>query len=280
MRDRRRNFKEDALLKSAVDFPGELTIRYDDDPDQEQAGQGLQSFPLMNAALRTRTLEYWMMSPSEQVAMVFLLEHLRPKVAIEIGTRFGGSLQALAQFCDRVYSIDIDPDVPKRLAGKFPNVEYLTGLSDDLLPPLINRLQRERAELSFALIDGDHSTNGVRKDVDNVLRFRPVVPLYIVMHDSLNPACRAGLREAQWAANPFVHAVELDFVAGIVNPAPACRGIWGGLAVGIALPYERSGRFQITARSELTLQSVLEQQKRTFLRRAAAKVKQTLLGAH
>jgi len=221
-----------------------------------------------------------MMSPSEQVAMVFLLEHLRPKVAIEIGTRFGGSLQVLAQFCDRVYSIDIDPDVPKRLAGKFPNVEYLTGPSDDLLPPLINRLQRERAELSFALIDGDHSTDGVRKDVDNVLRFRPVVPLYIVMHDSLNPACRAGLREAQWAANPVVHAVELDFVAGIVNPAPACRGIWGGLAVGIALPYERSGRFQITARSELTLQSVLEQQKRTFLRRAAAKVKQTLLGAH
>ena len=43
--------------------------------------------------------------------------------------------------CDRVYSIDIDPDVPKRLASKFPNVEFLTGRSDDLLPPLIDRLQ-------------------------------------------------------------------------------------------------------------------------------------------
>ena len=38
---------------------------------------------------------YWMMSPAEQAALVFFLEHLRPKVAIEIGTRFGGSLQIL-----------------------------------------------------------------------------------------------------------------------------------------------------------------------------------------
>lgn len=267
------------MVQSALDFPGELQIRYDDDRDRKQAGQGLQSFPLMNAALRARNLEYWEMSPSEQVAMVFLLEHLRPKIAVEIGTRFGGSLQVLAQFCDKVYSIDIDPDVPKRLAGKFPNVEYLTGRSDDLLPSLFDGLQDTGADLSFVLVDGDHSTDGVRKDIDNVLRFRPTVPLYIVMHDSLNPACRAGLRQAKWDANPFVHAVELDFVAGTVNPAPAFRGqIWGGLALSILLPQKRIGRFEITARSELTLQSVLKQQKSTFLRRVARKVKRTLLG--
>jgi hypothetical protein len=73
--------------------------------------------------------------------------------------------------------------------------------------------------LSFALVDGDHSTDGVRKDIDNLLRFRPRIPLYIVMHDSLMPECRAGLEQANWAANPHVHAVELDFVSGIVNPA-------------------------------------------------------------
>jgi cephalosporin hydroxylase len=58
-----------------------------------------------------------MMSPAEQVAMLFLLEHLRPKVAIEIGTRFGGSLQVLAKNCERVCSLDIDPEVPRRLEG-------------------------------------------------------------------------------------------------------------------------------------------------------------------
>jgi len=262
--------------QTALDFPGEITIHYDDDSDLGRAGQGLQSFPLMNVALRARKLEYWLMSPAEQVALVFLLEHLRPKVAIEIGTQFGGSLQALAQFCDRVYSIDIDPDVPKRLASKFPNVEFLTGRSDDLLPPLIDRLQCEGTELSFALVDGDHSTDGVRKDLDNLLRFRPTVPLYIVMHDSSNPVCREGLRRAKWAANPCVHAVELDFVPGTVF-----RGkLWGGLALGILLPHERSGRFEITARSELTLRSLRSQQTLGLLPRAARKVKRMLLGTH
>ena len=179
---------------------------------------------------------YWMMSPAEQAALVFLLEHLRPKVAIEIGTRFGGSLQVLAQFCDRVYSLDVDPEVPQRLEGKYSNVEYLIGLSDQTLPPLIDRLQREGAELSFALVDGDHSTEGVRRDIDNLLRFRPTIPFYIIMHDSFMPCCRDGLKQANWSANPHIHAVELDFVPGIVNPAPKFRNeLCGGLALGILL---------------------------------------------
>jgi hypothetical protein len=152
-----------------------------------------------------------------------------------------GSLPTL-WVSDRVCSIDIDPDVPKRLASTFPNVEFLTGRSDDLLPPLIDRLQCEGTELSFALVDGDYSTAGVRKDLENRLRFRPTVPLYTVMHDSSNPVCREGLRRAKWEANPSVHA-ELDFVPGSVF-----RGeLWGGVALGILLPHERSGRFEIAA---------------------------------
>jgi hypothetical protein len=262
------------MLQSSCDCPSEFLIRYEDDKDQGQAGQGLQSFPLINAVLQTSNLQYWMMSPAEQLAMLFLLEHLRPKVAIEIGTHSGGSLQVLSRFCDHVYSIDIDQDVPRRLAGRFSNVEYLTGTSDEHLPPLIDRLQRDGAELGFVLVDGDHSTDGVRKDINNVLRFRPTVPLYVLMHDSLNPACRTGLRQAKWAANPNLHAVELDFVSGTVNPAPAFRDqIWGGLALGILLPHKRGGRFEVTARSERTLQLILECQKRTFLQRAVNKIK-------
>ena len=50
--------------------------------------------------------------------------------------------------------------------------------------------------------------------------------------------------------------VELDFVPGTVFRAE----LWGGLALGILLPHERSGRFEITARSELTLRSLPSQQ--------------------
>jgi hypothetical protein len=250
-------------------------IRYDDDPDPEQAGLGLITFPLIFQALGQESLRYGMMAPAEQIAMVFLLEHLRPKVAIEIGTRFGGSLQVLAQFCEQVYSLDIDPEVLRRLEGKYPNVEYLIGPSDQTLPPLVDRLQREGAELSFALVDGDHSTEGVRKDIDNLLRFRPTVPFYIVMHDSFNPPCRAGLRQANRSANPHVHAVELDFVSGVVAAAPAFRyQLWGGLALGVLLPHERRGRFEVTARAELTFQS----SRRSWLRRAIGKARRMLSG--
>jgi hypothetical protein len=265
------------------DWHGELKIAYDNDPDPEQAGQGLRSFPLIFRALGQESLRYWMMSPAEQVAMVFLLEHLRPKVAIEIGTRFGGSLQVLARFCERVYSLDIDPEVPRRLEGKYSNVEYLIGPSDQTLPPLIDRLQREGAELSFALVDGDHSAEGVRRDIDNLLRFRPTIPFYIVMHDSFMPSCREGLKQADWSANPHVHAVELDFVSGIVNPAPKFRvynDICGGLALGILLPHERRGRFEITARSEMTLRAARAGlfPRRSLPRRAIGKVRRMLLG--
>jgi hypothetical protein len=185
----------------------------------------------------------------------------------------------ISRYCDWVYSIDIDPDVPTRLGGKFPNVELLVGSSDQKLPPLLDRLQREKAPLAFALVDGDHSPDGVRKDIDHLLQFRPSVPFYIVMHDSFNPGCRDGLRRAQWSSNPHVHAVELDFVPGIVNPAPAFRDqLWGGLALGVLLPEERTGRFEITAKSEQTLKAVIRAQalNRSLPRRGASKMKRVL----
>jgi hypothetical protein len=256
----------------------DLKVIYADDADPEKAGQGLQCFPLIKKAAGSASLDYWMMQPSEQIGLLFLLDQLRPKVAIEIGTRFGGSLQILARYCEKVYSLDIDPDVPRRLEGKYTNVEYLIGPSHETLPPLIDRLQNEKAELAFALVDGDHSSAGVKADIDNLLKFTPTVPLYIVMHDSFNPACRDGLRKSNWAANPYVHAVELDFIAGLVNPAPTFRHqLWGGLALGILLPQKRSGRFEITGKGEATYSAAMKMyQVRSVLRKGKRTVKRLL----
>ena len=234
----------------------ELKIVHSDDPDPHQAGLGMVCFPLMKRALANgKDMLWWWMSPAEQAAIVFILDQLRPKIAIEIGTLFGGSLQVLSKYSDQVYSIDIDPEVPKVIGNLFANVRYLTGNSDYLLPPLIDDLQQNGAELAFALVDGDHSANGVRKDINHLLRFRPTVPFYILMHDSFNPECRAGMRAADWENNPYVQAVELDFVPGVVNPAPAFRNqLWGGLALAILTPEKRIGQFAITGRAELTFQ--------------------------
>jgi hypothetical protein len=251
----------------------DLKIVYSGDPDPDQAGLGMVCFPPMRQAFAPHDMLYWWMSPAEQSAVMFTLERLRPKIAIEIGTQFGGSLQAIAKYSERVYSIDIDPAVPERLDGLFPNVKYLTGRSDELLPRLIDGLQSSAAPLTFALVDGDHSTEAVRDDINHLLRFRPPAPLYILMHDSFNPECRAGIRAANWVANLHVHAVELDFVAGVINPAPNFRNqLWGGLALAILLPEKRSGRFEITARAELTFQAAVQCVSYTPLPRRVARL--------
>lgn len=234
---------------------------------------------MIHEVLGQPDLNYWMMSPAEQMAVVYLLEHLRPRVAIEIGTRFGGSLQVLAKYCERVFSLDIDPDVPKRLVGKYHNVEYLIGPSKEMLPPLLTKLSNEQVEVAFILVDGDHSKVGVKADIDEILRYRPIAPLYIIMHDSFNPGCRQGLMEARWADCPYVHAVELDFVAGSVNPSPAFRGqLWGGLALGILLPEPRQGRMEIMGRANQTFERVSQSgTNRSLLSRARNLFRRALL---
>ncbi len=241
--------------------------------NSEREGNRLLTGSLLGEFFQTDPALDWQMSPSEQAMVMYLVERLKPRAAIEIGTRFGGSLQVLARHCGRVYSLDIDPEVKQRLQGRFENVEYLIGRSDETLPPLIDRLQRENTAVGFVLIDGDHSTEGVRKDIDNILRYKPVRTLYIIMHDSFNPVVRRGLRAANWAGSPYVHRVELDLVAGAVNSSPTFRGqLWGGLALAVLAPEPRRGALEISAGSQLTYDAAARTFQPNLIRKVSSKI--------
>jgi hypothetical protein len=193
----------------------------------------------------------WQMQPGEQTALIALLHGLRPKVAIEIGSRYGGSMQVIARYAERVISVDIDPTCRDRLGSRFPNAEFVTGNSKVTFPPLMKRLEQEQAEVGFILIDGDHSAAGVQADIRGLLDYRPACPLFVVMHDSFNPFVRKGIRTAPWADSAYVHSVELDFVHGIlVNGGEEDREMWGGLALAVLLPEPRSGPLTVAARME------------------------------
>lgn len=183
--------------------------------------------------------QVWHMPLGERTAIIGLLAMLKPRCSIEVGTFWGGSLAMLAYYSQQVYTLDIDPVVTERVKAH-KNVEFLIGDSSQTLPQLLDRLTLENVPVNFVLIDGDHSSEGVRRDCQQFIQRRPVAEMYIVMHDSFNPDVREGIKTSGWADSPYVHAIELDFVQGERQYKRKMRyGLWGGLALAVLRPEPR-----------------------------------------
>lgn len=184
----------------------------------------------------------WAMTFAEKCALVTILSHRRPEVSIEIGTLEGGSLAILAHHSRRVISIDPNPEVQRKLAPRFPNVDFITADSREALPGVLAGLQEEGAELGFVLVDGDHSAEGVTADIAAVLRYRPGAPLWLLMHDSFNPDCRRGMKAIDWSAHPHVHWLNYDFIPGFLSCIPGWEDqMWCGFALAFLDAGERTG---------------------------------------
>jgi hypothetical protein len=228
------------------------------------------SLPRDAAAIAGRITEAhdeWLMTDAERATLDSLLRKLQPRCAIEVGVYRAGSLAILAAHCQKIYALDIDPVCETMYASRFANVEFITGPSETTLPELIGRLQATGEDVDFVLIDADHSHHGVRRDINNVLRYRPKCPLYIVMHDSFNPGCRSGMKAADWAANPHAHMLELDFVLGrFVNEeeGPKYREMWCGFALAILLPEQRRGAFILRENESLAYRTAWRRSQYRF----------------
>ena len=185
---------------------------------------------------------------------------LQPHCAIEVGTETGGTLAIIARHSARVFSIDLDPAVKTKLQPKFSNVEFITGDSHAALPEVLRRLAAEGVTPDFIFIDGDHTADGVRKDIEHVLSFRPTSRMVVLMHDSFNPECRQGILSAQWRRNPFCHFVDVDFSPGSLHPDEAIqRQMWGGLGFALFLPEIRTHELQVKATHQISFEAALYQ---------------------
>jgi hypothetical protein len=176
----------------------------------------------------------WQMRAGERAALEGLLGQLRPHTSIELGTHRGGSLRPIAAHSAHVHSFDLTLQVER---SEFPNVSFHIGDSHELLPRLLAQLTQGATHVDFVLVDGDHSPEGVRRDVLDLLA-SPVVTGMVVLHDTGNDAVRRGLLEVPFEQYTKVAAVDLDFV-----PAPApdrhVASAWGGLGL-ITLDPRRS----------------------------------------
>lgn len=200
---------------------------------------------------------HWQMLLAERMALTGLLARLRPRHALEIGTYHGGSLSLIAQFAERVWAADIDPEVPTRFVVP-ANADLRIGPPDGLVAGILDELEAQGVALNFILIDADHSTDGVRRDIETVIGrlASPKEPCFILIHDSGNPACRQGILAADWASCPCVHLVEIDFVPGqIIEHAlgPDRGEVWGGLALAYLAPTPRAQPLAIQASSRTSV---------------------------
>lgn len=170
------------------------------------------------------------MSFGERAALDGLLGQLAPRLAIEIGTYEGGSLGFVAAHSERVHAFDLYDLVEDR--AKLDNVTFHFGDSRELLPQLLRRLEADCENVDFALVDGDHSADGVRQDLENLLGSEATSSTVIVMHDTMNEETRAGIESAGVAGSPKVVYYELDFVPGYEFVGGHFNGqVWGGLGL-------------------------------------------------
>jgi len=187
---------------------------------------------------------HWQMTRCEKYAFASILQAANPEVAIEIGTYKGGSLQLISKHAKKVYSIDMSFECKGLLRDHFHNVEFITGDSKQILPELLKKIHDSNENLGMVLVDGDHSTHGVKADIEAVLQYIPTQPLYIVFHDSFHPRSRKGILAVEWERCKHVHYVEVDFIPGVYHyeafDTARPRSMYGGLALAVMLPEQRS----------------------------------------
>jgi hypothetical protein len=170
------------------------------------------------------------MSFGERAALEGVLAQLRPSLAVEIGTAEGGSLARIAAYADEVHSIDLShAELAVDAAG---NVHLHTGPSGRILPPLLDGFHAAGRTLDFALVDGDHSFEGVIGDLRGLLDSPCTTRSVILVHDSMNEEIRAGIESSGLQDYEKVVYYEPDFVPGYIYDVGAARhAAWGGLAL-------------------------------------------------
>jgi hypothetical protein len=203
--------------------PFELNEPYAPTPDNRPAA-------LDHSPLAFTRESHSQMSFGERAALEGILAQLQPRLAIEIGTAEGGSLERIAAYSEAVHSIDLTHE---EIAVELPDhVTLHAGPSEQLLPGLLDDLAQAGHLVDFALVDGDHSFDGVANDLRMLLQSPATARSVIVVHDSMNAEVRAGIESVGLDGYEKVVYHELDFVPGYMYREGAARNsVWGGIGL-------------------------------------------------
>ena len=170
----------------------------------------------------------WQMSRGERAAVEGVLAQLTPSLAIEIGSMEGACLRRIAAHSQEVHSFDLQPPT----LAQPDNVTLHTGDSHVLLPRFLAKLAERNTNVDLVIVDGDHTAEGVRRDVEDLLDSAAVARTVILVHDTANERVRQGLDAVRFAAWPKVAHVELDWIPGQLFAEPELHNeLWFGLGL-------------------------------------------------
>jgi len=193
----------------------------------------------------------WQMSRAEKYCIINLLQFLKPDVAIEIGTFKGGSLQVINEFSNHIYSIDISEAPRKFLQVGFNKVQFRVGQSHLIIDGIFKEIEDKNQKLEFILVDGDHSKIGVKRDLESILAYPHKNKVTILLHDSFNPQCRAGIKSVNYSNYPNVSYVELDYITGSFWHNKSYREMWGGFAMIVIDPNKKEEALHLSSQEHL-----------------------------
>jgi hypothetical protein len=69
------------------------------------------------------------------------------------------------------------------IENKFSNVQFRVGESHALIPQVLKEIDANNQKLEFILVDGDHTTKAVQRDLKAILNYSHKHPVTIILHD-------------------------------------------------------------------------------------------------
>jgi hypothetical protein len=151
----------------------------------------------------------WLMNPGERAFFYYILQNFTIDTSIEIGRYKGGSTFPMADYSKKCISID---PIPLN-SEKYTGIKNLT-LIDDYSWNVLGKLLSENDNVNLILVDGDHETESVKKELDIIKHYIPKNYTIVLIHDTFYPQVREAMDSINWQEHPYIHFVDLDIIQG------------------------------------------------------------------
>lgn len=170
-----------------------------------------------------------LMTWSERVVLYSTIIGLRPRRSLEIGTHKGGSAVIIVAALDDIGEgslVCVDPNpmvAPEHWHPIVHRATLIAGGSPEVLP---QAYKAAGGRFDFALIDGDHETSGVIRDIEGVL---PLLEeqAYLLFHDAHFVGVRNGID--QMLRKYSGRLVDCGLLSVEKTPDAQPGVAWGGL---------------------------------------------------